>query len=300
MTHVATLVSDPIQPVLDAALLTRIAAILPESGLPCWLDEGVAADIFFTPRGSDKNDLRGLTAALRDRLGDTPIDVIVQPTIYRRKRLFVADMDSTMIGQECLDELADCIGMKPIFSKITEAAMRGEIAFEPALQQRIALLAGLDIAAIDMILAKRITLTPGGRTLVATMRANGAVTALVSSGLTVFTRPIAARLGFDMVYGNILLIEDGKFSGRIAEPILGHAAKRTTLEQLRDAYGLMPAETLAVGDGANDLDMLEAAGLGVAFRGKPLVAARAHARIDHGDLTALLYAQGFSREAFCA
>ncbi|MHB8886841.1 MAG: phosphoserine phosphatase SerB [Methylovirgula sp.] len=299
MTHVATLVSDPRGPMLGAPLLAHVAAMLPLSAGPHWLDESVAADIFFTPPLCDESGLRDLTSALRGKLAQVAIDVIVQPVAHRRKKLFVADMDSTMIGQECLDELADYIGLKPVFSKITEAAMQGEIAFEPALRQRIELLAGLDIAVIDKILAERITLTPGGRMLVATMRAHGAVTALVSSGLTFFTQPIAARLGFDRAYGNVLIVEDGKFSGRVAEPVLGHAAKRETLEQLRNEYGFVPEETLAVGDGANDLDMLGAAGLGVAFHGKPVVAAAAQARIEHGDLTALLYAQGFSRKEFC-
>ena len=299
MTHVVTLVSNPLRPALDAALLAEIAGMLPRSGTPFWLDDGSAADIFFTPPSADESGLRGLTAALHADLAQTPIDVIVQPVAHRRKKLFVADMDSTMIGQECLDELADYIDMKPVFSKITEAAMQGEIAFEPALRQRIELLAGLDIAVIDTILTERITLTPGGRMLVATMHAHGAVTALVSSGLTLFTQPIAARLGFDRAYGNVLIVEDGKFSGRVTEPVLGHAAKRETLEQLRNEYGFVREETLAVGDGANDLDMLGAAGLGVAFHGKPVVAAAAHARIEHGDLTALLYAQGFSRKEFC-
>ena len=257
MTHVVTLVSNPLRPALDAGLLPEIAGMLPRSGATCWLDDGTAADIFFTPPRGEEFALRNVTSALRGKLAQVAIDVIVQPVAHRRKKLFVADMDSTMIGQECLDELADYIGMKPVFSKITEAAMQGEIAFEPALRQRIELLVGLDIAVIDKILAERITLMPGARTLIATMRAHGAVTALVSSGLTLFTQPIAARLGFDRAYGNVLIVEDGKFSGRVAEPVLGHAAKRETLEQLRNEYGFMPEETLAVGDGANDLECWE-------------------------------------------
>jgi phosphoserine phosphatase len=212
--------------------------------------------------------------------------------------LFVADMDSTMIAQECIDELADYAGLKAHVAAITERAMRGEIAFEPALRERVALLEGLPIAVVEEVIQKRITLTPGARTLVATMRRNGAYTCLVSGGFTLFTARVAAMIGFDEHRGNTLEVRDGKLTGRVAEPVLGREAKRATLVELRDRLGLAPNETLAAGDGANDLAMIEAAGLGVAYRAKPKVAAAAHARIDHGDLMALLYLQGYARKQF--
>ena len=227
------------------------------------------------------------------------LDVFVQPAAGRRKRLLLADMDSTLIGQECIDELAaHRRAPKLQVSAITERAMRGEIAFEPALRERVALLAGLPETVVARVLAERITLTPGGRALVATMRAGGAFCALVSGGFTVFTGPIAAKLGMDDNRGNTLLIENGVFTGAVAEPILGRAAKLDTLRELRGRLGLEPDETLCVGDGANDLAMLGDAGFGVAFHAKPAVAAAAQGRVDYGDLTALLFAQGFAAEDF--
>lgn len=206
-----------------------------------------------------------------------------------------------MIGQECIDELADFVGKREHVAAITERAMRGEIAFEPALRERVALLAGLPVSVVAEVIAQRITLTPGGRLLVATMRAAGAFTCLVSGGFTLFTNPVAAAIGFDENRANTLLVgDDGRFLGQVQEPILGREAKLATLIELRDRDGLAPAETLAVGDGANDLAMLAEAGLGVAYHAKPKVAAAAHARIDHGDLTALLYLQGYRRAEFAA
>ena len=225
---------------------------------------------------------------------------MVQPQIARRKKLLLADMDSTMIGQECIDELADFAGLKAHVAAITERAMRGEIEFEPALRERVALLKGLAVGVVDEVLAKRITLTPGGRELVATMRAHGAYTCLISGGFTLFTSAIAAMIGFDENRGNELLVEDGKLSGKVAEPILGRAAKLATLNELREAFDLDDLDTLVVGDGANDLGMIQSAGLGIAYHAKPAVAAAAHARIDFGDLTALLYAQGYRRDEFAS
>lgn len=295
MTHVATLISNPARPVLDDAALIAVRAALPNAQSPRWIDAGIAADIPFTPDGAgDKAAAERVRAALARR----PVDVVVQPLAFRRKTLFVADMDSTMIGQECVDELAGYAGLKQHVAAITEKAMRGEIAFEPALRERVALLAGLPATVVEEVIEKRITLTAGGRTLVATMRANGARTCLVSGGFTLFTARVAAMIGFDEHRGNTLEISDGKLTGRVAEPILGREAKRATLIELRDRLGLKPEETLAAGDGANDLAMIEAAGLGVAYRAKPTVAEAAHARIDHGDLTALLYLQGYARADF--
>jgi phosphoserine phosphatase len=292
MTHVATLVSDPARPAIDETHLQHAAKLLRAKARPRWLAPQVAADIAFVPAGADGE--RATADMLRREFAGVPIDVIVQPAAGRRKKLLVADMDSTMIGQECVDELADFVGMKAHVAAITERAMRGEIAFEPALRERVALLEGLEADAVAKVIAERITVTPGARALVRTMRAHGARTALVSGGFTLFTSQIAAMIGFDTDQANRLVIEDGKFTGRVEEPVLGKAAKRAALLRLRDENGLAPVETLAVGDGANDLAMLEEAGLGIAFHAKPAVAAAAYARIDHADLTALVYAQGYT------
>jgi phosphoserine phosphatase len=296
MTHVATLIARPTQPIPEDAG-RRAARHLPAAGAPAWLDPGLALDIPFIPPGG--NDNRITAETLRDALGRARIDVVVQQGAGRRKRLLLADMDSTMIGQECLDELADFVGQKARVAAITERAMRGEVEFAPALRERVALLAGLPACVVDEVIAKRITLTPGARTLVLTMRRHGAYTCLVSGGFTVFTTRIAALIGFDENRGNRLIVgEDGRFLGTVAEPVLGRDAKLETLKELRSTLGLARHETLVVGDGANDLSMIGDAGLGVAFRAKPLVAETTSARIDHGDLTALLYAQGYRREEF--
>jgi len=236
-----------------------------------------------------------LALEVRNAFGGLPVDVVCQPEAGRRKKLFLADMDSTMIGQECIDELADLVGMKEHVAAITERAMRGEIAFEPALRERVALLKGLDAQVVAQVIEERITLTNGGRALVRTMRANGAHTALVSGGFTLFTSQIAQAIGFHENRANTLVVEDGRFAGVVSEPILGREAKLATLVELREANGLKTEETMAVGDGANDLAMLQEAGLGVAFHAKPAVAAAAHARIDFGDLSALLFAQGYAK-----
>jgi phosphoserine phosphatase len=300
MTHVVTLIANPAQRTPEALAL-RAAAALPAAGTMMWLDPGIALDIPFTPAGANDNRRVAVRVrtALRAILGEAPTDIVVQKAAGRRKRLLLADMDSTMIGQECVDELADHVGRKARVAAITERAMRGEIAFAPALRERVALLAGLPAGVVDEVIAKRITLTPGGRTLVHTMRRNGAHTFLVSGGFTAFTARIAALIGFDENRGNRLIIGgDGRLTGAVAEPVLDRDAKLETLMELRGRFGLAAEETLAVGDGANDLLMIEAAGLGVAYRAKAVVADAAVARIDHGDLTALLYAQGYRREEF--
>ena len=294
MTHVATLIAKP--DALDATTVERARGTLPKAGAAIWLAAGTAADIPFTPdAGADQ---RALSDGLR-HLTDA-LDAVVQLATNRRKKLFLADMDSTMIGQECIDELADHAGLKAHVVAITERAMRGEIAFEPALRERVALLKGLPVSVVDDVLAKRITLTAGARTLVATMRANGAYTALVSGGFTLFTDRVAAMIGFDENRANMLVTDNGKFAGAVAEPIFGRDGKRAALNDLRTRLQLAKEDTLVTGDGANDIDMIAEAGLGVAYHAKPKVAAAAAARIDHADLTALLYAQGYRKEQFAA
>ncbi len=291
MSHVATLIANRVLPGFEE-LARRAARALDAGSEAHWLAPGIAIDIPFTPAG--ENDNRHAAARLREAIGDAPVDAVVQPAAGRRKRLLLADMDSTMIGQECLDELADFVGQKAHVAAITERAMRGEIAFEPALEERVALLAGLSANVVDEVIAKRITVTPGARALVHTMRADGAHTCLVSGGFTLFTGPIAALIGFAENRGNRLEIDrDGRFTGRVTRPILGRDAKLATLVELRERLDLAAGETLVVGDGANDLLMISQAGLGVAYHAKPMVAAAAAARIDHCDLTALLYAQGY-------
>ena len=295
MTHVATLISDPAKPALDDAAIALAVGVLTTAQDMRVLDPGIAVDLPFTPSGADD---QAIAQRLRTALGGLRIDVVVQPLAGRRKTLFVADMDSTMIGQECIDELADYVGLKAHVAAITERAMRGEIAFEPALRERVALLKGLPVAVVDEVIRERITLTPGARTLIETMRQNGGTTCLVSGGFTLFTSRVGAMIGFDENRGNTLIVEDGRLAGRVEEPILGREAKLATLIELRERLGLSAPETLSAGDGANDLAMIEAAGLGVAYHAKPKVAEAAHARIDHGDLTALLYLQGYRREEF--
>jgi phosphoserine phosphatase len=291
MTHVATLIgtADAVSTAVETA-----RAALPGAGPPQRLGPG-AADIPFTAETAV--DQRSLAERLRGTISG--IDIVVQPAAARRKKLFLADMDSTMIGQECIDELADYVGLKAHVAAITERAMRGDIAFEPALRERVALLEGLPISVIEEVLHDRIRLTPGGKTLVATMRANGTVTCMVSGGFTLFTDRIAAMIGFDKSRANRLTLVDGhKLAGKVADPVFGRDGKRAALVEMRQDLGLATNDTMAIGDGANDLDMILEAGLGVAYHSKPKIAAAAPARIDHGDLTALLYVQGYRREEF--
>ncbi len=260
---------------------------MPAAGPARWLAPGTAAEI-----PVETADPRGLADALRHAIAPSPVDVNVVAVATRRKRLLLADMDSTMIEQECIDELADYVGLKDKVAGITERAMRGEIAFEPALRERVALLRGLPVTVVDEIIERRIAIMPGARALLAAMRAAGAHTCLVSGGFTLFTGPIAERIGFHEHRSNRLVVADGRLTGEVEEPILGREAKRATLIELRDRLGLAPEETLAIGDGANDLAMIGEAGLGVAYRAKPAVAEAAAARVEHGDLTALLHLQG--------
>jgi len=305
MSYVATLISAPDRPAINETLAARIAEKLPQARLGVWLHPGVAIDIVF----NDPADKAGVTAGLLNKLthelrsviGAAPVDIVVQPQDGRRKKLLVADMDSTMIGQECIDELADYAGFKDRVAAITARAMQGEIAFAPALRERVALLQGLPAATIDKVIAERIRPNPGAATLVKTMRAHGAYTCVVTGGFTAFMAPLAVALGFDESHANTLLTDGtGRLTGEVAEPVLGREAKRDTLLALRQRLRLRREDTLAVGDGANDIPMIEAAGLGVAFHGKPALREAAGACIEHGDLTALLYAQGYRREDFVA
>jgi phosphoserine phosphatase len=291
---VATLIANPSQPILTDEIVALAAGSLGHETERSILARGIAADLIV----SAPADAKDIEDTLRQALDGQPIDIVVQPLATRRKRLFLADMDSTMISQECIDELADYVGLKAEVSDITERAMRGEIAFEPALRERVALLKNLPVNVVDEIIEKRITLTPGSRALVQTMRAHGAYTCLVSGGFTLFTGPIGAKIGFHEHRSNRLIVESEKLAGMVEEPILGREAKLATLIELRTRFGLARHETMAVGDGANDLAMLGEAGLGIAFRAKPAVAAAAHARIDHADLSALLYVQGYPADEF--
>lgn len=293
MAFVATLIAHPSNPVLTPALAEQAEGAVKSSGL-YWLADGIACDIAL----HDDEDPEFAEAKLRAVMGSAPIDVVVQQAETRRKQFLIADMDSTMIGQECIDELADVVGLKDKVATITARAMNGEIAFEPALRERVALLKGLPITVVDEVIAKRITLTSGGPELIATMKAKGFYAALVSGGFTVFTSRIGATLGFDENRANILIEKDGILTGEVAEPILGKQAKVDALEEISVKLGITPEDVIAVGDGANDLGMLDVAGSGVALHAKPTVAAQAKMRIDHGDLTALLYIQGYRKSDF--
>ena len=286
----ATLLSNPDHPVVDRAVVEALRNAWGGADAR-WLDPGCAAE--FAVASVPEN--RWQVWADLQRQG---IDLILQPALGRRKRLLIADMDSTMIQQECIDELADVAGVGAHVAAITARAMNGELDFDQALRDRVALLAGLPEAVITKVLADRITLMPGGRVLVATMRANGGYAALVSGGFTAFTAAIAARLGFDEHRANRLIVNDGSLTGAVAAPILGRAAKVQALEEISARLGITPAEAIAVGDGANDLGMLGRAGTGVALHAKPSVQADCDVRVNHGDLSALLYLQGYARDAF--
>jgi phosphoserine phosphatase len=246
----------------------------------------------------EADDVSAVRAAAVEAVADLPIDVCVQPFAGRRKRLFIADMDSTIIGCECLDELADFAGVKAEVAAITERAMRGEIAFEGALRERVAMLKGLPAEVLDQCYRERVRLNPGASTLVRTMAAHGVHCVLVSGGFESFTGPVSKAAGFAGHQANRLIQADGRLTGEVAEPILGREAKLEALQLHAAHLGVAFEDVLAVGDGANDLAMIEAAGLGVAYRAKPVVAARADAKVDHSDLTALLYFQGYDRDAF--
>lgn len=296
MSSTLVLMSATDHPAVDAALARRVRTAVGADEIR-WLSRGVACDMRLPLNSAAPDEAE---AAAREAIAGRPVDIAILPEATRRKALLIADMDSTIIGQECIDELADLVGLKSHIAAITERAMRGEIAFEPALRERVALLGGIDLDQIRRVLEERITLTAGARTLVATMRSTGAYTALVSGGFTLFTEAIARRVGFDENRANELLLDGDRLSGLVREPILGRDAKREALAELVAKLGIDAQAAIAVGDGANDLAMLEAAGLGVAFHAKPAVAKAADVRIDHSDLTALLFLQGYSASEIIA
>ena len=287
---IVTLLANPDRADLDTAAVEALQNAW-GGDTARWLNPGIAAEFPVEIVPANRwDDWQGLQ--------EMGLDLIVQPAEGRRKKMLLADMDSTMIGQECIDELADMAGVGPRVAEITKRAMNGELDFEGALIERVGLLKGLPEAVIDKVLAERITFTPGGRELLATMKTNGGYAALVSGGFTAFTTAVARELGFDEHRANTLLAEDGTLTGDVARPILGREAKIAALEEITTRLGLAHGDVMAVGDGANDLGMLNLAGAGVALHAKPAVAAQCDIRINHGDLTALLYIQGYTVEDF--
>lgn len=293
MRYVLSLIGNPAASALAPAVIEAARHVLQSAGAPVGLEDEVAADIPF-----ETSDPQRAQETVAEALSGRPIDVNVVPEENRKKKLLVADMESTIIACECLDELADKVGLREKISAITARAMRGELDFEPAIRERVSLLKGLPENALEEVYRKRAKLVPGAKTLVATMRAHGAYTLLVSGGFTYFTDRIVADAGFNGSQANRLLIENGKLSGRVAEPILGRSAKLDALRKAAVQHRISLNDALAVGDGANDIDMIKAAGLGVAFRAKSVLAQAAGARIVHGDLTALLYLQGYTARDF--
>ncbi|MFN3525277.1 MAG: phosphoserine phosphatase SerB [Paracoccus sp. (in: a-proteobacteria)] len=285
-----SLIASPTSANLDGDLPGGLAARW-GGDAPRWLAPGIAAEFDIAEAPSDSDQVWA-------DLQQIGIDLAIQRSANRRKRILIADMDSTMIEQECIDELADLAGVGPRVADITARAMNGDLNFHEALIERVSLLAGLPEATIAEVLAHRITLAAGGAALVATMRANGAHAALVSGGFTAFTQAVAAQLGFDEHRANTLLAEDGVLTGHVALPVLGREAKIEALTQIASRLGTTPEDAIAVGDGANDLGMIQLAGAGVALHAKPAVAAQARLRINHGDLTALLYLQGYRADEF--
>ena len=288
--YIVTLISPPEKRALDAALVESLRNAW-GGGDALWLAPGIAAEFSLTHRPDNFWQVWEDVQSMR-------VDLIVQPEAGRRKKMLLADMDSTMIQQECIDELADEAGVGDRVKDITARAMNGELDFNAALKERVGLLKGLPVATIEKVLHERITLMPGGPVLLATMKAHGAYAALVSGGFTAFTQAVAERLGFDENRANTLLSEGDVLNGQVGMPILGQQAKVDALEDITAQLGLSESEVLAVGDGANDLGMLKRAGTGVALHAKPSVAAQCDIRINYGDLTALLYVQGYAESDF--
>ncbi len=303
MTYVATLINPPDAPDLTPESVDSLRALMILNNItpqkPVWLAEGRACDIMFDAAPGASESPRSLAREIASYYTPHPIDAVVQPRKGRRKKLLLADMDSTIIEQECLDELADFAGFGAQVAAITARAMAGELAFEPALRERVALLHGLKESTLAQVFDERLTFMPGAKELVATMKVHGAVTCLVSGGFTFFTSRVAKALGFDHHRGNTLKVKEGLLTGKVEKPILGREAKLETLREMRARTDMQRAETLAVGDGANDLAMIEEAGLGVAFHAHDILSQAADVTINHGDLTALLYVQGYTAAEIC-
>lgn len=300
MQFVLTLIGNPATRDLTDSHVQDAQQSLTRAGCsmadPAWLAPDVACDVFFDTECDLVTARTTLGTAISDALGKAPVDVIIQLDSQRRKQLFIADMDSTIINQECLDELADFAGFKNQVSAITKRAMAGEIDFEPALKERVSLLKGLDASVLQQVFETRISLAPGATQLVNTMRANSAVTCLVSGGFTFFTQKVAEAAGFEFQRGNTLLSRDGKLTGEVGAPILGRKAKLEALLDFQEKFSLSSAQSMAVGDGANDVDMIKAAGMGVAIHANQVLIDAADAALTHSDLTALLYLQGYRAE----
>ena len=284
---VLCLIANPNDSELDPALAAAIAG--ETGGELNWLNHAIACEII-EPKSTDALDIA------RQIIGQRRVDAAIVPTEQRRKQILIADMDSTMIEQECIDELAAALGIKEQVDEITDRAMRGELDFGQALDTRVALLKGLERKVVEQVRREQITLMPGGRALVQTMKAYGAYTSLVSGGFTLFAEYFAKRIGFDEAVANVLEFDGEQLTGTVTKPIVDKDTKRERLVALAAERNLQLSQTIAVGDGANDLDMIRIAGFGVAMHAKPAVAAEAGIRIDHGDLTALLYLQGYSDE----
>ena len=293
-THVLSLVGT--RGALDRTFAERLCEAVSAADTPVWLAPDQACDIAIAPESAHPLDRVMSTAA--EIIADRPIDVALLPRAGRRKALLISDMDCTIVQQECIDELADMAGVGHKIAAITARAMRGELDFEAALRERVAMLKGLDVAVLERTFRERVVLMPGARTLVQTMRAHGAYCALVSGGFNFFTERVGALAGFNFTHANTLMIADGHLTGTVRSPVLGREAKADLLERLLEEHNLDRSASLAVGDGANDLAMIEAAGLGVAFHGKPILARNAKVRVDHGDLTSLLYFQGYAQSEF--
>ncbi len=289
--YTSTLIAAP-QTILEAPLVENLRNAWGGGDIR-WLSENIAAEF-------DMPHIPDTRWSVWQDLQNLRVDMVVQPTDGRRKKMLLADMDSTMIEQECIDELADMAGVGERVKDITARAMNGELDFESALNERVGLLAGLPISIIDQVLNERITFMPGGKTLLATMKAHGAYAALVSGGFTAFTAKVAAHLGFDENHANTLLTDGNTLSGQVGLPILGKQAKVDALERITQTLGITESDVIAVGDGANDLGMLHRAGTGVALHAKPSVAAQCDVRINFADLSALLYIQGYNASDFAS
>jgi len=293
-SYALTLIGNAKSAPLEPTHLERVSRQLATTGNSDWLAEREACDLFIDSSLS----ARDIAAQAHDALHGSAIDAVCTSVLRRRKKLLISDMDSTVIDQECIDELGDALGVGPQVKEITASVIDGDIGFSDALRKRLELMKGMECSLLESVYKKRISIKAGARVLVQTMRAHGAYCILVSGGFSFFTHRIAERIGFHDHQGNNLAFIDGKLTGRVKEPILGRSAKLSALTRLCDEKDLAPSEVLAVGDGANDIMMIEAAGLGIAFHGSNSLRQQASACVDHGDLTSLLYIQGFRKSEF--